>query len=57
METTISERYKYSLPDLLASLGGSVGLMIGCSVMSIVEIIMVAVLYAVSLLKLLLYLK
>ena len=47
VETSITERYKYTLPELLSNLGGAVGLMIGCSVMSVVEIVMTFVLYIV----------
>ena len=41
IETEIEEQVRYSLADLLANLGGSMGLLTGTSVMSILELVIV----------------
>ena len=45
LETTVIEQYKYSLEDLLANIGGGMGLMTGCSVLSILELIIAATIF------------
>ncbi len=49
LETNIDERLKYTLPELLANFGGSLGLLSGCSAMSIMEILLVVFLYCIYL--------
>ena len=48
LKETVKERYQYTLPDLLANLGGAIGLLSGCSCLSIVELVVVMVLFCIQ---------
>ena len=51
LETVVQERIRYSLVDLLSQLGGTLGLLTGCSVLSIIEVVLVLTFYFVHLLS------